>query len=106
MASHSHTAPSVSSSTFPRCHPVTYNPIAPSAPLQVPRAEIDKLFDSFDPDGSGSIGYSELKKMLVVNKETKAKVDAVAAFKAKVAGSPAAKGATGSSSRRTSTKAR
>ena len=32
--------------------------------VDVPLAEVDRLFASFDPDGSGSIEYAELKKLL------------------------------------------
>ena len=32
--------------------------------LDVPRKEVDGLFDSFDPDGGGSIEYNELNKAL------------------------------------------
>ena len=32
--------------------------------LEVPRAEVDALFDSWDPDGSGSLEIPELNKVL------------------------------------------
>ena len=36
----------------------------PALGLDVPRADIDFLFDSFDGDGSGEIDYHELNKAL------------------------------------------
>ena len=36
----------------------------PKLGFDVPTKDIDALFDSFDPDGSGSIDFTELKKML------------------------------------------
>ena len=32
--------------------------------LNVPREDVDALFDSFDPDGGGAIDYAELNKAL------------------------------------------
>merc|ERR1712083_1037057 len=36
----------------------------PMLGLEVPKREIDKVFDEFDPDGSGEISYTELKALL------------------------------------------
>ena len=36
----------------------------PKLGFDVPAKDVDVLFDSFDPDGSGSIDFTELKKML------------------------------------------
>ena len=36
----------------------------PMLGLQVPRQEVDALFDSFDPDGSGLLELKELNKLL------------------------------------------
>ena len=32
--------------------------------LEVPKAEVDALFDSWDTDGGGAISYDELKKLM------------------------------------------
>ena len=36
----------------------------PALGLEVPKKEIDALFDAWDPDGSGEISFDELKKLL------------------------------------------
>ena len=52
--------------------------------LEVSVKEMDAIFDEFDPDGSGSIGYTELKKSLTSKPkptskpESKGKVNAKA----------------------------
>ena len=39
--------------------------------FDVPAKEIDILFDQFDPDGSGEMGFRELQKMLRSNAAAK-----------------------------------
>ena len=36
----------------------------PALGIEAPDAAVDALFDSFDPDGGGSIEYNELNKAL------------------------------------------
>ena len=36
----------------------------PALGIEAPDAAVDALFDSFDPDGSGSIEYAEFNKLL------------------------------------------
>ena len=36
----------------------------PALGLEVPKADIDELFNSWDKDGGGSLAYKELKKIL------------------------------------------
>ena len=53
--------------TAPSVHPVRSAPLTPlhcACGVQVPKVEVDKLFDEWDKDGGGSLNFKELQKVL------------------------------------------
>ena len=54
----------------------------PALGLDVPKADIDKLFSEWDSDGGGCIGYKELSKILKAKPVAKSAAPAAAALMA------------------------
>jgi hypothetical protein len=58
----------------------------PALGLDVPKADIDKLFSEWDSDGGGCIGYKELSKILKAKPVAKSAAPAAAALRARRVG--------------------